>query len=388
MALARGIRGRGPGALVEGVRRKETRGRRQCRAVGGAREAAQVAGRVGRAHVVPVGRPRGEASAVAIRGGGGGRDLGEPGRAPRARAALHQIVLDRDVVVRGGPGEVDLTRRGTAGGEPSGHTRRLGIRRQRRTAHGARIGAHVAGRIGRTHAVPEGRPRGEADVAETRGGGGPDLEDAAGAPRIRAVIHQIVLDRDVVVRGGPGHVDLTRRGTGGAEPGGHTRRLRIGRRRAAEPDYRRDRWDAVGVDDEEHVVTRRSDVRVPGGLDGQAAGGGLKCQGDEALVHVERVRYGPQSDQRSGSDPRRVRRGHEEPSAVVDGARRRGDRRPRPIEEVGGRVDLGAELVHFLRSVPTAPRDEDAAVRKQQRGGVVHPGCLHGCQRCPCLRGR
>src|SRR5207253_1485193 len=186
-----------------------------------------VAGRVGRAHVVPVRRPRGEASAVAISGGSGGRDLGEPGRAPRTRAALHQIVLDRDVVVRGGPGEVDLTRRGTAGGEPSGHTRRLGIRRQRRTAHGARIGAHVAGRIGRTHAVPEGRPRGEADVAEARGGGGPDLEDTAGAPRIRAVIHQIVLDRDVVVRGGPGEVDLTRRGTGGAEPSGHTRRLGI-----------------------------------------------------------------------------------------------------------------------------------------------------------------
>ena len=83
---------------------------------------------------------------------------------------------------------------------------------------------------------------------------------------------------------------------------------------SANPDDHRLGGNAVRVDEEEHVVTGRREVRGGWSLDGQASGAGLERDGDEALVLIERMGHRPQSDQRDRGGPPAVWSAHEERS--------------------------------------------------------------------------
>jgi len=154
----------------------------------------------------------------------------------------------------------------------------------------------------------------------------------------------------------------------------------------ADLDDARDRRHAVRVDEEEHVVAGGSDVRASGKLHFQAARLWAEDEFGEALVLVEGVRDGAEAYHRYLRDAGGIRRRDEEVRIECDLGWGRGDSRPRPLEEVGRRVDFIVRLVDFARSWrKAAPRREYAAVRQQQRGRVIEPPYLHARHRRPRL---
>ena len=173
------------------------------------RVAAQVAGRIGGPHPVPV-RGRRRQPDVVERGAGRGRDLDKVGTS-RTLAALDPVTGHADVVGRRRPRKVDLARRHHRRRQPGRHRRRLRIRRRLRgRALDARVAAQVAGQIGGPHPVPvRGRGR-QTGVVEARPGRSPDL-DEVGTSRTLTTLNPIPGHPHVVRRGRPGKVDLASR---------------------------------------------------------------------------------------------------------------------------------------------------------------------------------
>ncbi len=141
-----------------------------------------------------------------------------------------------------------------------------------------------------------------------------------------------------------------------------------------------DRWDALGVLDDQQVVAGWRDVAVRRCGHGQAAPARRERQWDVALVLVEGVGRRGVTDQGDRRDRRRVRRRHAEARAVADRRRRGRDRGSRTLEEVRGRVDLGSQSSRGL-----APGDDDASVVEEHGRRVVHPRLGHRRDRRPAL---
>ena len=172
-----------------------------------------------------------------------------------------------------------------------------------------------------------------------------------------------------VGRAGPGERDLS----GGRCPTqvrGCCRRGRVTGRR--ETDERADRRNAVAVEEEEEVVTRRGQVGR-GRLHGDAAGADGEIQELEALVLVERMGHRRSSDQRDLRDLGGIGCRHVEARAVAGTDRRRGDRRPRSLEQVGRRVELRVQDVRRPTWQRSAAGHENPPVREKQCRRVVFP---------------
>ena len=99
--------------------------------------------------------------------------------------------------------------------------------------------------------------------------------------------------------------------------------------------------------------------------DVQAAGGLREAQTVDSLVHVVRVRHGREPYPGHLRDAQRVRRTHEKSLSVPDVQRSGADRRARSSKQVGR-----GEQLHGL-AAEIAAAGQDAAVRLQNRGGVV-----------------
>ncbi len=172
------------------------------------------------------------------------------------------------------------------------------------------------------------------------------------------------------------HADEVARVVDGVAPGGLE----------ADLDDAGDRRHAVRVDEEEHVVARRGEVRAAGELHVKAARPLTEVEFGHALVLVEGVRDGAEADHRHLRDAGGVRRRDEEVRVEGDFGRGPGDGRARAFEEVRRREELIVRLVDFARPRwEAAPRREHPAVGQQQRRRVVEPPSLHARHGGPCL---
>ncbi len=188
------------------------------------RVAAQVAGRIGGPHPVPV-RGRRRQPDVVERGAGRGRDLDEV-RTSRTLTTLDPIPGHADVVGRRRPRQVHQARTGRCGGQPG---RRAGggrVGALRGGRNDARVAAQVGSRIGGPHPVPvRGRGR-QTGVVEARPGRSPDLDEVR-TTRTLTTLNPVPGHPHVVGRRRPRKVDLARGDRSRRKPRRHRRRLRI-----------------------------------------------------------------------------------------------------------------------------------------------------------------
>ncbi len=258
---------------------------------------------------------------------------------------------------------------------PGGHRSGRAGRRERRTRLvGGRADA-TAGILGGDAVVVRARRETGIDVAR-HGRLCDPVRRARREPGSRRAVHVVARDAVRVGRRAPAERDLTRACGRRERRGGcgrHSRRLGV----AGDADEGGHRRDALAVDDEEHVVARRCEVRVRRSIDGQRAGTRGEVEELEALVHVQGMRDRRQPDQRDLGDSGRVRCGHLEARPVLSRRGCRCDHRAGALEEVGRRVDLCVALVDRHRAGQgAAAGHQHAAVGEQHRGGVVEPAVL------------
>src|SRR5215217_8644726 len=85
-----------------------------------------------------------------------------------------------------------------------------------------------------------------------------------------------------------------------------------------DPDNPGNRWHVIGVEDEEHVMARRSPVGCARCLHGESRRIRGKAQPLKPLVLVERMRYGTQSDEADFADTRCLGRSDAELIIIPD----------------------------------------------------------------------
>src|SRR5439155_3019876 len=120
----------------------------------------------------------------------------------------------------------------------------------------------------------------------------------------------------------------------------------------------RERGHAVGVDDEQHVVTRRRRHRILGRLDVQPTAALRKGEAEVSLVLIESVSDRSQPDERHLRNIERVHGLHKKLGAVLNPRRDGGDGRARASEEIGWGVDLTIRLaITSCEYLPSGRKD-------------------------------